>query len=86
MGYLGLAVKYPDDEHAYVVTGHGYREFAQQGLTWRCPPAALPPGLHRLDIALRAGRGGAALLRLSVLNLGRGGPLRAEVSSGQLLG
>lgn len=85
MQYLGLAIKYPDDEHAYVVTGDSYRSFVQENRTWRCPSTALAPGRHFVDIAFRAAGGGAALVRLEVLNLGRGGPLKAAVLSGQLL-
>ncbi len=85
MQYLGLAVKYFDDEHAYVVTPDSYRRFVDDGLTWRWPSTALAPGLHFVDVAFRASNGGSALIRLNILNLGRGGPLRADVSIGQLL-
>ncbi len=85
MQYLGLAVKYPDDEHAYVVTHDSYRTFVQEDGTWRCPSAALAPGRHELDIAFRGADGRGALVRLRVLNLGRGGPLRTEVIAGQLV-
>lgn len=85
MQYLGLAVKYRDDEHAYLVTADSYRGFGYGGQTWRHPGAALTPGRHFVDIALRAADNRAALIRLQILNLGCGGPLRAEVVAGQLL-
>lgn len=83
MQYLGLAAKYHDDEHAYIVTADSYQQFVEGGL-WRHPSAALPPGVHHVDIAFQTSGGKAALIRLNVLNLGRGGPVTADLSIGQL--
>ena len=66
MQYLGLAVKYFDDEHAYVVTPDSYRRFVDDGLTWRWPSTALAPGLHFVDVAFRASNGGSASPTTSV--------------------
>ena len=83
--FVGLAVKYFDDEHAYVVTPENYRQFRSQPRTWRWPSGAIAPGLHLVDVAFRSHGGGAAIIRLKVMNPGRGANLGAQLAVGQLV-
>ena len=84
MQYVGLAVKYLDDHHAYVVTPEGpHRQTSEQN-TWRWPSAAVGPGLHFVDVAFRSRDGGSAIVRLTVMNPGRGARLKANLLLGQL--
>lgn len=82
--HLALAVKYLDDHHAYLVTPRSYQRSATQHAAWRWPALAIAPGLHIVDIAFRGDAGGAALIRLKVLNPGRGGRLMVERIAGSL--
>ena len=85
MQYGGLVVKYLDDHHAYLVTPDNHRRLAQDRTTWRWPSQAIAPGLHRVDVALRAREGTAALLRLTIMNPGRGANLSPHLTVGQLV-
>ena len=85
MQFGGLAVKYFDDHHAYLVTPDNHRRLANERTTWRWPSQAIAPGLHRVDVALRAREGTAALLRLTIMNPGRGANLSAHLTVGQLV-
>ena len=85
MQYVGLAVKYLDDHHAYMVTPENHRRLLNERTTWRWPSQAIAPGLHMVDIAFRSREGGSALLRLKIMNPGRGANLSAHLTTGQLL-
>ena len=85
MQYVGLAVKYLDDHHAYLVTPENHRRVTNERTTWRRPSQAIGPGLHRVDVAFRSREGGAALLRLHIMNPGRGANLSSHLTAGQLL-
>ncbi len=89
MRYAGLAVKYTDDDHAYddhayIVSSETLHRFTEN-TTWRWPSQAIGPGLHFVDIAFRSGDGGAAIIRLKVMNPGRNAPLKVHLSTGQLV-
>lgn len=85
MQHAGLVVKYLDDHHAYLVTPENYHRLANERTTWRWPSQAIAPGLHRVDVAFRSREGGGALLRLKIMNPGRGANLSAHLTAGQLL-
>ena len=85
MQYVGLVVKYLDDHHAYLVTPENHRRFANERTSWRWPSQAIAPGLHRVDVAFRSREGGDALLRLTIMNPGRGANLSAQLTAGQLV-
>ncbi len=85
MQYVGLVVKYLDDHHAYLVTPENHRRFANERTSWRWPSQEIAPGLHRVDVAFRSREGGAALLRLTIMNPGRGANLSAQLTAGQLV-
>ena len=82
--YVALAVKYKDDEHAYIVTPENHQHYQNQGHTWRAPSDAIAPGLHVVDVAFRSHEGGASLLRLTVMNPGRGAELVVQIQAGQM--
>ena len=85
MQHAGLVVKYLDDHHAYLVTPENHRRLLNERSTWRWPSQAIAPGLHRVDLAFRSREGRAALLRLKIMNPGRGANLSAHLTTGQLL-
>ena len=84
MRYLGIAVKYTGDDHAYVVSPETLHRFSED-TTWRWPSQAIGPGLHLVDIALRSADGAAALVRLKIMNPGRDAPLKVFLRTGQLV-
>ena len=75
----------PDDHHAYLVTPEHYRRLLNERTTWRWPSRAIVPSLHRVDVAFRSRDGGAALLRLKIMNPGRGANFGGHLTAGQLL-
>lgn len=83
--FAGLAVKYFDDEHAYVITPDNYQQFGSPQQSWRWPASAIAPGLHLVDVAFRSREGGGAIVRLNVMNPGRGANLGVQVAVGQLV-
>ena len=85
MRYVGLAVKYLDDHHAYVFSPETYARFKYEKASWRWPCQAIAPGLHFVDVAFRSRAGGRAIIRLKVMNPGRGNRLSAYLSAGQLV-
>ena len=84
MQYVGLAVKYLDDHHAYIVTPDEHHRLTADQSTWRWPAGAIGPGLHFVDVAFRSRDGGSAIVRLRVMNPGRGARLKADLSLRQL--
>jgi len=71
-------------DHAYVVSPDTLHRFAED-TTWRWPSEAIAPGLHWVDIALRAGNGAAALIRLKIMNPGRDATLKVFLRTRQLV-
>ena len=85
MQHVGVVIKYLDDHHAYLVTPENQHRVLNERATWRWPSQAIAPGLHRVDVAFRSREGRAALLRLKIMNPGRGANLSAHLTAGQLL-
>ena len=83
--HVGLATKYLDDTHAYIVTPEGHSRVTQGLTTWRWPAQALAPGRYFVDVSFRSRDGRGAIIRLTVDNPGRGGRLMTNLSVGQLV-
>ena len=81
--HVGLATKYLDDTHAYIVTPEGHSRVTHGLTTWRWP--ALAPGRYFVHVSFRSRDGRGAIIRLTVDNPGRGGRLMMNLSVGQLV-
>jgi len=82
--HVGVAVKYDDDEEAYIVTPVGHHRLRFETRTWKHIPAALRPGVYNVDLLFLARGGKKTSIRLKVTNSGRGGGLGYELLSGHL--
>ena len=82
---VGLAAKYLDDTHAYIVTPENYSRVTHGQTTWRWPAQALAPGRYFVDVSFGSLDGRGAIIRLTVDNPGRGGRLKTDLSVGQLV-
>ena len=74
--HLGLLVKYPGQQDAYIVTEHG---FQMGNPRWVIPSLALPPGRYEAEIMFTASGGKTGSFRMSVWNDGANGTIGCDV-------